>query len=273
MTSTASLSERLRQRTVAPSEVVAWWLGGAGFVFKTSSGTQIYVDPYLSDVVNDIFGQPRAFPTLVTAEEARPDILVCTHWHEDHLDPSSVPVIARNNPSAPLLMPPSAMARAVSWGVPRRQIVPFKAGETKTFGSLGISAIAARHHAGVEGWEVVDGLCLILQIDGLKIFFSGDTEYDTSLRRLSRSGFHAAFLCINGVGRNMNAHEAALLAWQFGVSTIVPMHHLLWKNPAPNDEATLDPQVLADTYRNLGGKGRVIAPVLGEEIVLHVPSI
>jgi L-ascorbate metabolism protein UlaG (beta-lactamase superfamily) len=267
-TPTDNLSERVRQREVPPAHVVAWWLGGAGFIFKTPLGTQVFIDPYLSDVVNDIFGQPRAFPPPLTAEEARPDILICTHWHEDHLDPGSIPIIARNHPSAQFLMPPSAMARALSWSVPRAQITPLKAGQTLTLGGLSISAIAARHNAGIEGWEVIDGLCLILEIEGMKIFFSGDTEYDTSLRRLRTAGIRVAFLCMNGVGGNMNAHEAALLGWQMGAETLIPMHHYLWKNPTGNGEATLDPKLLESTYRNLGGQGHVIAPTVGGEIDL-----
>jgi len=266
--STANLSERLRQRTVPSNQVIAWWLGGAGFIFKTSAGTQLYIDPYLSDVVNDIFGQPRAFPPPLAAEEARPDFLICTHWHEDHLDPGSIPIIARNHPSARLLMPPSALARAVSWGVPRNRITPLKAGQTLKLGDVGITTLASRHNAGLEGWEVVDGLCLILEIAGLKIFFSGDTEYDTTLRRLRTAGIQVAFLCINGVGGNMNAHEGALLGWQLGASTLVPMHHYLWKNATGGDEATLDPRLLETTYRNLGGQGCVIMPEVGGEIVL-----
>jgi L-ascorbate 6-phosphate lactonase len=264
-----SLSETVRRREVPPGCVVAWWLGGAGFIFKTPAGQQLHIDPYLSNVVEDIFGQARAFPPPLSAEEARPDLVICSHWHEDHLDPGAIPVLARNNPSAKLLMPPSAMARAVSWGVPRRQITPVKAGQTLRIGDVGITAIAARHNAGLEGWEVVDALCFILEIEGTKIFFSGDTEYDTSLRRLRTAGIDVAFLCMNGVGGNMNAHEAAFLGWQMGVRTLVPMHHYLWKDAGGgSDEATLDPKLVERTYRNLGGKGRVIAPTVAGEIVL-----
>lgn len=262
------LQERVRQRSVPVGQVVAWWLGGAGFIFKTSQGTQLFVDPYLSDVVNDIFGQQRAFPPPLTADQACPDVLICTHWHEDHLDPGSIPIIARNNPTALLLMPPSALARAVSWGVPRRQITTLKAGQTLKIKDITITAVAARHNAGVEGWEVYDGVCLIFEINGMKIFFSGDTEYDTSLRNLRNLDFDSAFLSMNGVGGNMNAHEAALLAWHWGVGTVVPMHHHLWLNAAASDEATLDPDLLASSYSKLGGIGRVIAPIVGDEIVL-----
>jgi L-ascorbate 6-phosphate lactonase len=262
------LCDRIRARDISVGQVVAWWLGGAGFIFKTSKGTQIYLDPYLSDAVNQIFGQQRAFPPPLTAEEAKPDVLLCTHWHEDHLDPGSIPVIARRNPSARFLMPPSAMSRALSWGVPRQQITTLKAGQSLEIGDLRVSALAARHIAGIEGWEVYDAVSLILETEGGKIFFSGGTEYDASLRRLAPKDVHAAFLCINGVGGNMNAHEAALLAWQLGARIVVPMHHYLWQTVIDDDQATLDPKILENTYLKLGGSGRVIFPTVGDEMCI-----
>lgn len=226
------------------------------------------MDPYLSNVIDRLFGQKRAFPPPLTAEEAAPDLLIATHWHEDHLDPGSLPILAARNPQAVLLMPPSAMSRALSWGISRKQVVPLRAGQSFTFQDLTVRAVAARHEAGVEGWETPDALCLILEGEGLKVFFSGDTEYDSRLRRLSGENFAAAFLCINGTGGNMNAHEAALLAWQLGVSMVVPMHHLLWEMAAPPPDGTFDPGILEQTYRNLGGTGTVVHPKVGGEFVL-----
>ena len=66
----------------------------------------------------------------------------------------------------------------------------------------------------------------------------------------------------------MKVCEAGLLGWQWGVDTIVPMHHDLWRNLAYDAEATLDPQLLASIYLNLGGQGHVIQPTVGGEIVL-----
>jgi L-ascorbate metabolism protein UlaG (beta-lactamase superfamily) len=83
----ASLAQTIAQMQVPTGHVMAWWLGGTGFVFKTAAGTQIYVDPYFSNCVAEIFGVERAFPAPISAEEARPDLLIATHWHEDHLDP------------------------------------------------------------------------------------------------------------------------------------------------------------------------------------------
>jgi L-ascorbate metabolism protein UlaG (beta-lactamase superfamily) len=75
-------------------------------------------------------------------------------------------------------------------------------------------------------------------------------------------------LVINGAGGNMNAHEAALLAWQLGARTVVPMHHVLWKDFTGGEQATLDPRLMADTYRRLGGAGEVKLLDVGDGFVL-----
>src|ERR1041385_373721 len=111
-----SLVQTIADTQVQPGGVMAWWLGGTGFVFKTSAGTQIYIDPYLSNVVSQIFGVERGFPAPIAAEDVRPDLFIATHWHEDHLDPGSVPTIAQQS-NALFMCPPSARSRALSWGV------------------------------------------------------------------------------------------------------------------------------------------------------------
>ena len=129
---------------------MAWWLGGTGFVFKTAAGTQIYVDPYFSNCVAGIFGVERAFPAPISAEEARPDLLIATHWHEDHLDPEGLPIVARSS-QAQFLGPPSCVSRLLGWLTPRDRVSGLSVGQTHTFRDLAITAVAARHVAGVPG--------------------------------------------------------------------------------------------------------------------------
>src|SRR6185437_13451709 len=90
------LAAQIAAYPVPPGQAACWWLGGSGFVLKSPGGTQVYIDPYLSDSVQAIFGQGRAFPTPIAPEQARPDVLIVTHWHEDHLDPGTIPLIARH---------------------------------------------------------------------------------------------------------------------------------------------------------------------------------
>ena len=263
-----SLMKRITSKQVVDAHLASWWLGGSGFVFKTPASTVVCVDPYLSNCAEDLFGMKRAFPTPIDPEEFRADAIISTHWHEDHLDPGSIPIIARNNPHAKFIMPPSAMARAMSWGLRRSQIVSFTSGEPTIVGDVTIEAMPARHEAGVPGWEVPDAVGVLLRFGKLKIYHSGDTEYDVRLRRLKSYQPDVAMLCINGDGGNMDAFEAALLAWHLGASLVIPIHHLLWANKPPGADETLDPMLFVKTYERLGGTGRALVPQIGEEIDL-----
>jgi L-ascorbate 6-phosphate lactonase len=258
-----TLAEQAASAVVPGSQLRAWWLGGSGFIFKTAAGKQIWIDPYLSDAVFRIFGVKRAFPAPITVAEAAPDVVISTHWHEDHLDPGSIPELARRRPQTKFVMPPSAMARALTWDVPRSQIVPLSHGQTERLAGAAITAVPARHEAGIPGWEVPDAMGVILEIDGLRIYHTGDTEYDLRLRRLRGQAFDLATFCINGVSGNMNAHEAALLAWHFKVKTVIPHHHLIWAKDTVDPEETLDPRLFEATYRKLGGAAKVILPMVG----------
>ncbi len=267
----ATLIDTIQATSVPAGQVMAWWLGGTGFVFKTPAGTQIYVDPYLSNCVAGIFGVERGFPTPIRSEDARPDLLIATHWHEDHLDPESVPLIAKHS-AAQFLAPPSCVSRMLGWGVPRPRVSGLSRGQSHAFRDVTITAVAARHVAGITGWETEDAIGLLLDFGGLRVYHSGDTEYDLRLRALAydkAAPIDAALLVINGAGGNMNAHEAALLAWQLGANTIVPMHHILWKDFSGGEQATLDPQLLADTYRRLCGAGTVRPLAVGEGLLLR----
>lgn len=265
----AGLADTIAAAEVRPGSVLAWWLSGTGFVFKTPAGTQIYVDPYFSNCVAQIFGIERAVPPPIPVEEANPDLVVATHWHEDHLDPEGLPVLARRSPTQ-FLCPPSCKSRLLGWLVPPARVTAIAAGETHTFRDVRITAVPARHEAGVQGWEVPDAIGLLIEAEGLRIYHTGDTEYDLRLRALAydkERPIDAMLAVINGAGGNMNAHEAALLAWHIRPKVLVPMHHILWQDFTGGEQATLDPQLLADTYRRLGGEAevRLLAPGEGIE--------
>ena len=253
---------------------MAWWLSGTGFVLKTSAGTQLYIDPYFSDCVSQIFGIRRAVPPPVPVEEAQPHLVIATHWHEDHLDPEGLPLLAKRTDTH-FLCPPSARSRLLGWGVSRGRVSAISEGETYTFRDVKITALPARHLAGVPGWEVPDAIGLLIETEGLRIYHTGDTEYDLRLRAL---GYDKArpidvmMTVINGAGGNMNAHEAALLAWHLQPRVVIPMHHVLWKDFSGGEQATLDPKLFDDTYQRLGGTGEVRLLEVGEATVFTASS-
>lgn len=263
-----SVAERVTSKQVAAGHVACWWLGGSGFIFKTAAGTVLYVDPYLSDSVKGIFGVDRAFPPPVSPDAVRTDAVISTHWHEDHLDPGTIPAVARENPAAKFIMPPSATSHALSWGLRRSQVVGLSYGQTTQVNEVTVEATPARHEAGIPGWEVPDAMGVLLRVGEFTIYHCGDTEYDVRLRRLKSRKPDVALLCINGISGNMDAHEAAMLAWHLGAGTVIPIHHFLWATNSGTAEETLDPRLFTSTYQRLGGSGRSIIPEVGAEIDL-----
>jgi L-ascorbate metabolism protein UlaG (beta-lactamase superfamily) len=253
---------------------MAWWLSGTGFVFKTSAGTQIFVDPYFTNCVAQIFGVERAVPPPVPVEAAQPDLVIATHWHEDHLDPEGLPILALRT-NTEFLCPPSGRSRLLGWMVPGARVTAITEGHTHTFRDVQITAVAARHAPGIPGWEVPDAIGLLIETEGVRIYHTGDTEYDLRLRALAYDAarpIDVMLTVINGAGGNMNAHEAALLAWHIRPKVVIPMHHILWKDFSGGEQATLDPNVFASTYARLGGTGQVRLLEVGEGIELAGPS-
>ena len=62
------------------------WLGQAGLLFEIE-GKTIVIDPYLSDSVAKVNPKNyRRFPVDETYLNIKPDMLICTHNHLDHLD-------------------------------------------------------------------------------------------------------------------------------------------------------------------------------------------
>lgn len=263
----STLAARIATTNPAPGSVAAWWLGGSGFIFKTATGRQVWIDPYLSDAVRALFGIARAFPPPLTVAEAEPDIVISTHWHEDHLDPEAIPAIARRRPATKFIMSPAAISHAAPLGVPVTQLTPLTVGQTLDLGDgIKLTGIAARHEAGVPGWEVPDAFGVLLDFNGVRVYHTGDTDYDPRIHRaLAGTSLALVTCCMNGAVGNLNAHEAALLAWHLDARTVIPHHHLLWNRPPekiPPCE-TLDPALFADTYRKLGGSAQVILPAVG----------
>src|SRR5205823_1462808 len=129
-----------------------------------------------------------------------------------------------------------------------------------------------------------DAVGYLLDIGGVRLYHSGDSEYDHTMRAVANADVDVMLVCINGTAGNMNAHEAALLAWQVRPRVVVPMHFGLWvdegytnlggdplREPGGSlrepQEATLDPRIFVDTYRKLGGEAEVVIPEIGERIL------
>ena len=157
----------------------------------------------------------------------RVDVVATSHWHPDHLDRATCVELYGANPDITFVCPPANAARLRIWGIPERSIEVLNRGDLSRVGSFSIRACFARHD--VPGWIAEDAISFVVEVDGLRIFHSGDTDYDSRLLAIRQLGkLDAGFFSMNGTGGNMNALEAATLAAQLAPSIAIPMHFGMW---------------------------------------------
>src|SRR5215831_2206811 len=121
------------------------WLGQSGIDISLPSGQSCLIDPYLSDWCGRFSANPRVPPVALDPATAKPTVLVTSHWHDDHLDPEAVPIIARGCPETVFVGPPSSAIRCRWWGAAADRVIGLGRGETVTVGDFTITAGFARH--------------------------------------------------------------------------------------------------------------------------------
>ena len=201
-----TLAERIEQAKVREGELAIFWLAQAGFVFKTAAGRIIYIDPYLSDVVEKNFGFKRMMPAPIRAEEVRADVVLCTHEHLDHMDTEALPIIAGNT-QALFAGPVECLKEFEKIGIPADRCVLLELSKTAVIDGIGVTGVYADH-----GEYAPDALGLVIEIDAVKIYHSGDTAYrPEEMRAAAAMKPDVLIPCINGAFGNMDSRDAAQL--------------------------------------------------------------
>lgn len=211
-------SESVISTSVPRSQVGVFWLGQAGFLFKTDSGKLIAVDPYLSDCCLRYAGFKRLLPRLFQPYDLTFDALVATHAHYDHLDIDALPMLLDNG-------------RTVFYGAmdTKAECEKLKITENVNFMVPGdifhiadgtITATACDH-----GTLSPEAVGLLIEIGKRRIYIMGDTCYRPDmLTDPLYEGLDLLILPINGAFGNLNENEAAEVAKILNPKLTVPCH-------------------------------------------------
>lgn len=233
-----TLKDRIERLSVPSNAIAIWGLGQVGVVIK-GGGIIAYIDPYLTDATGT-----RVVPIPIQPDEVtHADFVFVTHIHIDHLDPDTIRPLAKASPQAKIIAPLNCHQTLLDCGVAEERIIHPPVDQRFDFGVLKFYAIPSAHY----GFDEVDGqpsyLGYCIELNGVKIYHSGDTIlYDGLEERVRNFAPDIAFLPINGrdfyrerrnIVGNLTFWEAAQLAVNVGVRLIVPTH---WDMFAGNSE-------------------------------------
>lgn len=234
----SELAKRIKEMKVGKNSLAIFWLSQGSFVFKTEWGKIIYVDPYLSDSCNRVYGFKRLVPVPMAPEEVMADLVVITHDHLDHLDPDTILPLSKVC-NAKFVGPASCLHHLLEIKIDRERVIEIDRGENKVIKGIKISAVLAEHTSDSVGY--------VFNFDGIKVYISGDTKNHENLKKIADFHPDVALIGANGKPKgefcNLDENEAALLTKTINPRVVIPMHYGLF---ACVDE---DPQKFAKALK------------------------
>ncbi len=256
--------EKLIKAKVEPGRVAIHWLGHGGFAFKAHAGDVIVVDAYLSDS-GAADGRARLVGIPVKPRDVRLDYLFLTHDHFDHTDPHSAPLIAQQNPEAPVVCPPSSAQHLVKLGVPSAQIKTAMPGQALEFPHFTAHVVAAQHTEDSVGY-VFEFNEQGSETDGPVVYLTGDTAYHDGLARAVAQWGPDVLLCPIAGPNQLDPSTAAKLASEIAPREVIPMHYGMF------EEVDADPNVFVSLLASATGSDPAIAAVVMAPNTCHLFS-
>ena len=205
------------------SDLTIRWIGQSGYLLSDGN-TVICIDPYLSNAVDRVAGRGRMVEAPITPQALRCDAVICSHDHLDHVDIDAIPQM--NKAKMRFFAPTHAKKTLLSCGV--TDYLPFDEGTEYQIGDFKITAVFAHHSVPAVG--------ILMEHNGLKMYFSGDTEYHEGLLRLSEKSVDVMFICINGKLGNMNVSDAVKLTKILSPRIGIPTHYGMFESNTEDPE-------------------------------------
>jgi L-ascorbate metabolism protein UlaG (beta-lactamase superfamily) len=218
------------------------WLTQGSFLFENND-TRIVVDPYMSNCL-ETRGLKRLVDFPLSLEELKPDLLICSHDHLDHLDPETVKKIAALYPKCIFWGPKSCCEHFRQLGIAEDKIVLLEEGETYTFGKFSIIPVPAMH-------SDPDSVGFVIEEDK-KVYLSADSKYDDGLINKYNSDSDVVLICVNGTLNNMSINDALNVVKQIKPKFAFPMHYGLFAGH------TVHPKPFVDGCEKLGIKSKAL---------------
>lgn len=242
-----------------------FFLGQAGFVIKSSRGTTLGVDMYLSNCVERLDGHDgfkRLLPVVLGPEDIVFDYVIATHPHYDHFDADAMPLLMGNGHTRllasvgceremqRLLMTDEKTAGRTTY---------VRAGDVTQLDDIRVEYVFCDH-----GESAPDAVGLVIEVDGKKIYMAGDTclRLDKVPEILERGPFDYMMAPINGAFGNLNEAECVQLSRAVRPAVTIPCHYGMFAAHGGN------PGVFRELMRREAPGQKYLLMRQGERIVL-----
>lgn len=234
MSNSKQLMQQIQTASVDSHCLKYWWLGQMGVMLK-GAGKLISLDVFYSP-----FAQ-RLQPQFLLPEDcAGIDYVLGTHDHLDHIDREAWKILAEKNPDTHFVVAQAILPKlSMELSIPASRFIGIQDGVRTTLcHGITIQGIASAHEFldpdPVTGEYPYMGF--VLEIDGIRIYHSGDTcIYEGLPEKLRAAGpFDIMFLPINGrdaqryssgIIGNMTYQEAVDLAGAIQPGLVIPCHY------------------------------------------------
>jgi L-ascorbate metabolism protein UlaG (beta-lactamase superfamily) len=231
----------VRAALARPGELHVWWLGQSGFLVQWQ-GRHLLFDPYLSDSLTRKYAATDKPHTRMTELVIPPDkldfidVVTSSHNHTDHLDAETLVPLFAVNPALRLIAPAANrgfIAERLGRPMDDPAIIGLDDGTEACVAGFTFTGMPAAHESldqDEQGRHRYLGY--IVRFGPWTLYHSGDTmDYPGLAGRLSKERVNLAFLPINGraperrVAGNLSGPEAARIARQGGIGTVIPCHY------------------------------------------------
>jgi len=200
-----------------------FWLGQAGFVFKSTTGKLLGIDLYLSECVEPVeghVGYHRLMPQIIDPVELELDVIIATHFHRDHFDIDAMPHLMANEKTQ-LYCAYDCKEDVERLKIDQKRTTFVKSGDNTECAGFKITFINSDHGAGAP-LEVAP----IVTVDGKHILEVGDTSLhlDWKDEYLKEGPLDVLIAPINGAYGNLNEQENVTLTKALQPKLTIPCH-------------------------------------------------